>query len=159
MDAKLVVTAMLCLASPLAAQARPDFSGAWTLSKERSRLQLPQAAAIERGVVRIVHRGSLFRFHRSFVESGQEDTLSWELKTDGAEVTSQEGAQRVISRLYWEGDTLVFITRFVAPRGAATNTVRYRLKDRGRALEATESFRGPRLSYDNLWVFVRSKQQ
>jgi hypothetical protein len=31
--------------------------------------------------------------------------------------------------------------------------VRYALLEGGRVLRAEERFRGPRLSYDNLWVF------
>jgi hypothetical protein len=156
MRTAVTAAALLCLATALVAQTRPDFSGEWTLNKERSRLLAQQAAAIQRGVVQIEHRDPQFRFHRSFVSGVQEDTLTWELKTDGVEVTSQEGPRREISRLYWEGDTLVFVTRIIVPQGEATNTVHYRLKDAGRTLEAAESFRGPRFSYDNLWVFEKS---
>ena len=38
----------------------------------------------------------------------------------------------------------------------ATNKVVYHLSDDGRKLTATESFRGPRLKYDNVWVFDKS---
>lgn len=58
-----------------------------------------------------------------------------------------------MSRLYWEGDILVFVTRIVAPQGEATNIVHYSLREGGRVIEAAEKFRGPKLSYDNLWVF------
>ncbi len=147
--------ALLCVAAGLAAQTRPDFSGEWVLSKERSRLQVPQATSLDRGLVRIQHRDPQFRFHRVFVSGGQDDTLTWQLKTDGVEVAGENGQMRTFSRLFWEGDTLVFVTRFVSPRGEATNTVRYRLKDGGRTLEAHEVFRGPRFSYDNLWVLEK----
>ncbi len=155
MRALVSVAALLCVAGSLAAQARPDFSGEWVLNRQRSQLQMPGAAALERGLARIEHREPQFRFHRVWVYGGQEDTLSWERKTDGIEVAGNDGQMRTFSRLFWEGDTLVFVTRFVTPRGEATNTVRYRLKDGGRTLEAAESFRGPRVSYDNLWVLEK----
>ncbi len=147
--------ALLCLAASAGAQARPDFSGEWVLDKARSQLQLQQASALDSGVVRIAHKDPVFHFDRKFSSGGQHDTLVWELKTDGAEVVRVDGEQRVTSSLSWAGDTLVFLTRIVAPRGEATNTVRYTLEDGGRTLRAAESFRGPRLSYDNVWVLAK----
>lgn len=55
----------------------------------------------------------------------------------------------------WEGDTLVFTTRIVESGGESINIVRYRLLNAGRLLQAQERFRGPQLSYDNLWVLAR----
>ena len=63
------------------------------------------------------------------------------------------------SRLAWEGDVLVLHERLTAPQGEATNTVHYWLLDAGQTLEARESFRGPRLQYDNLWVFAKASRQ
>jgi hypothetical protein len=88
----------------------------------------------------------------------EDDSLSFELTTDDKEKISLEGNQKHISRMFWEGDTLVFITRIIAPLGEATNTVRYRLKENGRTLEAAEKFRGPRLKYDNLWVLEKKQK-
>ncbi len=155
MRALVSLAALLCVAGSLAAQARPDFSGEWVLSKERSRLQVPEAASLERGLVQIHHRDPQFRFHRVWVSGGQEDSLTWQLKTDGVEVAGSLDQMRTFQRLFWAGDTLVFVTRFLTPRGEATNTVRYRLTDEGRTLEAHEVFRGPRFSYDNLWVLEK----
>ncbi len=146
---------LLCLAASAAAQAKPDFSGEWVLDKAQSRLHPQMAAGLERGTVQIAHREPLFRFHRTFVEGGQEDTLTWELKTDGQDVKRTDGQQSRTQRLSWAGDTLVFLTRIVAPRGEATNLVRYTLEDSGRRLRAEESFRSPRITYDNVWVFVK----
>jgi hypothetical protein len=136
-------------------RVRPDFSGEWTLSKERSHFELAAARTIERGVVRIEHREPHFRFERTFTVGGAEDRVAYEMTADSSEVVSREGALTSRSRLYWVGDTLVYETRMVAPGGEATNVVRCSLLDGGSALRAMERFRGPRLSYDNLWVFER----
>jgi hypothetical protein len=44
------------------------------------------------------------------------------------------------------------VTRLVAPQGDAINVVHYRLAANGRELRAEEQFRGPKVSYDNVWV-------
>ncbi len=152
---RMLIPVLFSLALTAATQTRPDFSGSWTLNRERSTLQ-PPFASIERGIVRIAHREPDFSFHRSFVTAGREDTLGYELKTDGSEVERQEGAIRSVSALRWVGDTLMFVSRMVAPFGTAADTVFYRLLDGGRVLHADERFRGARVSYTNLWIFEKS---
>jgi hypothetical protein len=141
--------------SSVSAGGKPDFSGEWTLNKEKSKLENKQASNLEQATLRIEHREPLFKFHRTFTLGGKEDILSYELPTDGKEATGQEGEVKTFSKLYWEGDTLVYSTRLIAPWGEATNIVHYRLLDNGRLLQAEEQFRGRRLSYDNLWVFEK----
>ncbi len=153
--AHLLVPALSLLALAAATQAKPDFSGSWTLSRERSTLQAP-FSSIERGTVRIAHREPEFSFHRAFVTAGREDTLGYELKTDGSEVERQEGAIRSVSSLRWVGDTLMYLSRMTAPFGTAVDTVFYRLLNGGRVLQADERFRGARVSYTNLWIFEKS---
>ncbi len=133
---------------------RPDLSGTYTLVKARSTL-VPQAAALDSGVVRIEHREPAYRFHRVFFRGVAGDTLDYAGTTDGRESVIGEGEVRSTATLGWSGDTLVFAVRMEAPWGAATNVVRYALRDGGRTLEARETFRGARVSYDNVWVFER----
>jgi len=141
----------------MSAQQNIDFSGNWILSKERSKFQLKFFEKLEKAVVYIEHDEPLFRFTRVFTSEGQDNSLTYELTTDGKEKITQEGNQKYISQLYWEGETLIFFTRIESPQCEATNTVRYRLLNNGRTFQAEESFRGPRLKYDNLWVFEMEK--
>jgi hypothetical protein len=145
----------LLAAAPLVAQQKPDFSGEWTLNKEKSRLQYPEISAIERGTVTTVHKEPSFHFERVFFIHGREDTLQYDLSTTGEPKTTQEGRFTDVSKLYWDGDTPVLENRITGPQGEATNTVRYRLLDGGKTLEAEEHFRGPRHQHDNQWVFDR----
>lgn len=140
---------------PGSGEPRPDFSGHWTLSIESSTIDPRIGAGLERGVVEIVHRESSVAFRRTFTAKGRDDRSDYELTPDGAEKTRAEGAITRHSRLAWDGDALVLTERLVAPQGEASNIVRYRLLDAGRTLEAREQFRGPRLQYDNVWVFRR----
>jgi hypothetical protein len=135
---------------------RPDLSGAWILDAAASRLGLEAARTIERGTVSIEHGESRFRFSRVFEARGGAHRVSFDVSTDGSETESVEGERRISSRLHWEGDVLVAESRIVSPEGEATNVVRYRLLEDGRTLEASESFRGPRQGYDNLWILRRA---
>lgn len=139
----------------LFSQNKADFSGEWILNKERSQFQVKEFERLERGLIIIDHKEPLFRFERVFTSNGEEDRYTYELTTDGKEKTNQEGSQTLFSRLYWEGETLVFATRIIAPQGEATNTVRYGLIDEDRTLQAEEQFRGPRLKYDNIWILEK----
>ncbi len=75
-----------------------DFSGEWLLSKEKSHFQLKILDSLEKGVVYIDHKEPVFRFRRIFTSKGQDDSLTYELTTDGKEVTTQEGDQTYVSR-------------------------------------------------------------
>jgi hypothetical protein len=134
---------------------RPDFSGDWTLSLARSAIDPRIGAGLESGRLRITHTGSRLTFERVFVTKGKEDRSGYELATDGTETEKVEPPITRRSRLEWDGDVLVLQERLAAPQGEATNTVRYRLLDEGRTFEAREGFRGPKLRYDNVWVFEK----
>jgi len=137
-----------------AGQARPNFTADWTIDLTRSQLA-PPFGNITAGVAHIEHRDLTFSFSRTFTIDGRETTLKWSLATDGKETTGTEGGIPMRQTLTWSGDTLVFITIFQAPLGEARNSVRYRLLDGGTTLRADESFRGPRVTYDNVWVFTK----
>jgi hypothetical protein len=136
---------------------RPNFSGEWVLDLGRSRLDKP-FQAITSGVVTIEHREPAFSFSRTFIEKGSNSTVSYTLNTDGREVAGTDNGMPIRQTLTWSGQTLVFLTVYQAPLGEARNTVRYSLLDGGKTLRAEESFRGPRVSYDNIWMFTNSSR-
>ena len=140
---------LLALSAP--AQDKPNFSGVWVLNKAKSKL-IKELGDLQKGVISIEHYDSVFKFSRTFTIGGKDDSFSYELTTDGKEVVGEEGDRKLYSRLYWDGDALVYVTRLVAPQGDAINVVHYRLAATGRELRAEEQFRGPKLSYDNVWV-------
>ena len=157
MTRRTLLTAFLTGVVAVVAQGaqRPNFSGDWVLSPQRSHLDQRIAQGLKRGTVKITQTDSLFAFTRVFVVAGKEDRTGYELPLDGTEKAMSDGPIPHNSKLEWEGDALVLRERYKAPQGEATNTVRYRLIDNGRAIEAREVFRGPRLQYDNVWVFEK----
>jgi hypothetical protein len=134
---------------------RPDFSGSWKLDLEASRLQIPSP---DSGVFRIDHREPDFRLSRTFVRNGKEDTWSVDLTTDGKDKVQEDSAEVFRGCLTWEGNDLVLDSTITAGGRTASNVVRYHLSEDGRTLTATETFRGPRLKYNNVWVFKKESE-
>jgi len=141
------------MGEPKSREGKLDFSGEWSFNKEKSRWQLEALARLELAALSITHREPRFRLHRAFVIEGQRHEVAFDLTTDGNEIVRYEDERELRSRLRWEGDALVFTTRILTPAGEAINAVTYRMLPPGRQLEADERYRGPGLSYDNLWVF------
>ena len=150
----LFVSLVLATGTAAAAGEKPDFSGTWVFNAQKSRLQVP--ARLESAVFTIDHREPVFRFSRVFVVRDREDSLSYELTTDGLEKVEKQSDRTITSRLYWDGEVLVLQNRIVLLDGReATNTVRYRLLKNLQTLVAEEEFRGPIRRHDNLWVADR----
>lgn len=133
---------------------RPNFSGDWVFNPEKSKVQTHMK--LDSATFTIDHQEPEFRFSRVFVVGGQNNAFSYSLATDGKGKVEEQQDRTLHSRLYWDGDVLVFDVRIVLKDGReATNVVRYSLRDGGRTFVAEEKFRGPVLKYDNLWVADR----
>jgi hypothetical protein len=149
-----LIAAPSAAASSSAVFDKPNFSGDWVFNPEKSKLEIK--IKLESATFTIDHKEPDFRFSRVFVIGGKDNALAWALTTDGKEVVTVEDGRTDHSRLYWDGDVLVFDVRMVLKDGReATNVVRYSLRDGGRTFVAEEKFRGPVLKYDNLWVADR----
>ncbi len=147
-----ILSACLCFSdvSGTLDQKKPDFTGVWKLNSEKSKLQIPAPSS---GVFRIDHKEPAFHLSRTFMSNGKEDTWGIDLTTDGKEVVQQGTGETVRARLSWDGNDLVFDSKIILKDREASNIVKYHLSEDGKTFTATESFRGPRLKYDNVWVF------
>ena len=135
---------------------RPDFSGKWVFNAARSKLQIPVPQS---STFLIEHREPAFHLSRTHVYDGKGDTFAIDLSSDGRERVIREGPQVLHCRLYWEGTRLVFHTRIEMDGKEALNVVQYELSADGLTFTAHESFRGPKLKYDNVWVFDRAQPE
>ncbi len=149
-----IVTALAGASIAAQTASKPDFSGVWKLNLQKSKLQIP---APDSGVFRIEHKESIFHLSRTFVKSGQEDTWTVDFTTDGKEVVQEEKTETFRGRLSWKGSDLFLDSTISIKDRTATNVVRYHLSDDGRVLTAAEKFKGPRLKYENVWVFDKNK--
>ncbi len=148
-----LLCAALCVAA-LALAPKPDFSGVWIVNPEKSKLA--DWAQFDSTTITIEHKEPSFRFHRLSFKAGKKDETRWELTTDGVERVEKDAGRARYSRLKWDGDALVFHERVVLADGReASDTVRYTLTNGGKTFVAEESFRGPILKYDDLWVADR----
>jgi hypothetical protein len=153
----LSLSTLFFAGEPLPSSRHPNFSGRWVLDLQRSQLNPTQRKNLTQGVAIIKHEEASFDFHREFTVAGQNTKMAFTLTIDGREVYGNEDGMPTRSSASWSGEELILLTIYKAPLGAARSTVRYSLHDAGKTLHAEESFRGPRLTYDNLWVFSRSE--
>jgi hypothetical protein len=140
-----------------AAQARPNFTGDWTLDLKSSQLH-EDYRVLERGVVRIDHREPTFTYRRTFFVKGQPSEGSYEVTTDGREHRGvSPNGSATVSTMHWEQAVAVVQQRISDPKvGQLNNKVRYELIDDGRTLRATEDFDGGGRSHHNVWIFRRN---
>jgi len=155
MIATIALAAVLTLAVGAGQNAaKPDFSGVWNLNLQKSKLQIP---APDSGVFNIDHKEPSFHLARTFVKDGKNDNWSIDLTTDGKEVVQEEKTETFRGRLRWDGNDLVLDSTISLKDRTATNVVRYHLSDDDQTLTATENFKGPRLKYENVWVFDKNR--
>lgn len=138
------------------AQQKPDLSGEWKLDRQASMLSPVVAPTVQSGVLRIEHREPRLASHLTIVFSDKPVESKFELLSDGREVATTYGGQRIVSSLRWDGDALVATWRIQGPDGEMTISFRYELQDGGRRLRAAEQLRGGGRDQDNVWVFERS---
>jgi hypothetical protein len=131
---------------------KPDFSGSWRFSPQKSRLQIPQPTEAR---FQIEHREPAFHLTRTLQFGDKGNTISLHLTTDGKASVQALGEMQARIRVYWDGSELVLDSIITAGGNTGTNLVRYSLQDEGRTFVARESFRSKTHNYDNLWVFDR----
>ena len=148
----VVVTAAGVLAGAWVALQERNFSGEWVLNTAKSKIATP---GIQAGTVRIEHKETAFSFQRTFTTADGPDTSRYDLVIGGSEKVERSGSETRHSRMYWEAGQLVLDEKIEIGGRTATNVVHYSLEDGGRTLVARESFRAPKLQYDNVWVFDR----
>lgn len=149
-----------CLALFLAscsssASQRPNFTGEWVIDKAATKIEAFDISRLESASFVIDHREPNFKFQRTWVLDGKKQLASYELLTDGKEVTLSNLGLGTYARLYWEGDALVFAARIGGADGDSTDTVHYRLTAGGSRLEADESHRSPSWNHDDHWVATK----
>ena len=148
----LIMVAWLAGAVAAQAPARPNFTGVYEFSPQRSQRQVPAPTS---STFRLEHQGTTFKLSRTHVYDGKPDTWGIELTIGGPEVEETSGGQTVRVCAYWQGNDLVFDSTVTIKDRRATNVVTYHLSDDGRTLTAKEVFRGPIVNYDNVWVFEK----
>ncbi|MGB9605158.1 MAG: hypothetical protein ACPL88_04680 [Bryobacteraceae bacterium] len=126
------------LASMLAAQPKPDFSGTWKLDSASSNfgaLPAPQSSTLK-----IAHKDPELKFVSITVGDSGERTYELTFTTDGKECTNFVGNVEVRSVVKWDGDALTMEHK--AAGGEVTLGDRWVLSDGGATLTITRHWSG-----------------
>ena len=134
------------------AGSKPDFSGTWVFQPDRSSLE---SRVPDSSIFTIDHQDPHWHIERTHVFGGREDTLGFELLTDGVPVVREIRGVELHMRLHWEEDTLVFESSYTQDGEETNVVVRYRLADEGRTFIAEERMEEKGDSHRNTWVFER----
>jgi hypothetical protein len=135
----------------VATSAKPDFSGEWVFDRNASHLT-GGAAAMETGVLRIDHCDPKCGFQIRMTAGSETVERAWEISVSGEIAPVGSG---FYSRLFWEGDVLVFDCGSKGPDETWSMLWRYQLTDSGRRLHAVEQMRGRGSDLDNTWIFEK----
>ena len=130
---------------------KPDFSGEWVLDRQASHLT-GGAAAMDSGVLRIDHRDPKCHFHISMSAAGESVERAWESSLSDEIQVVHSG---FYSRLFWEGNAMVFECGSKDADETWNMVWRYELQDSGQRLRAVEQMRGRGGDFDNIWIFEK----
>ena len=130
---------------------KPDFSGEWALDRQASHLT-GGASAIETGVLRIDQRGPKCGFQISMRAGGESVEREWESSLSDEIPVVDRG---FYSRLFWDGDALVFECGSKGADETWSMLWRYELLESGQRLRAVEQMRGRGGDFDNTWIFEK----
>lgn len=131
--------------------AKPDFSGDWVLDRHASHLT-GGPSAMETGVLRIDHRDPKCGFQIRMSAGGESVERAWESALSDEIPVVESG---FYSRLFWEGDVLIFECGSKGADETWSMLWRYQLLDSGRRLQAVEQMRSRGGDFDNTWIFEK----
>ena len=131
-----ILIATLAVAELLAAAPKPDFSGTWKLDPQRSRYNA-KVPAPKSVTLAVEHRDPRLRIDMTTVTANGSQNYSFELTTDGTEVTKTIDGQPVTAQVRWgdiDGTRLVLTIKQSLPSGTMETSRTLRLGDKGKIL-------------------------
>src|SRR5674476_1248885 len=131
-----ILIATLAVAELLAAAPKPDFSGTCKLDTQRSRYNAKVPAPKSVTLV-VEHRDPRLRIDMTTVTANGSQNYSFELTTDGTEVTKTIDGQPVTAQVRWgdiDGTRLVLTIKQSLPSGTMETSRTLRLGDKGKIL-------------------------
>lgn len=135
MAASLHTALTLLLAAavaPLEVPSPPNLTGTWILQVAES--DFAPLPAPERRTDIITHDEPRLVIQRMTVAQGQEASLELTYSVDGEPHENDAGGAVAVSRLNWDGNTLVVITTVSGMQGEVVLTDRYSLSPDGQTL-------------------------
>jgi hypothetical protein len=131
--ALLIATTVWLIASIAAAQTKPDFSGAWKIKSEKSKIEAIDD--IRNIIFKIKHKDPGFSQSVIVTRGGGDQTFEEKYTTDGKESDVKISSGTVKATAKWEGDTLTIEHK--SETGAILNRRKYTLSADGKTLTLT----------------------
>jgi len=142
-----------------APQAKPNLSGTWIFSPQKSALKVPPPSSM---TLQIAQNDPEVNFSRTQVYGDQNYAWKLDIVADGQkEVVQDSPGYTTRSRVYWQGNAMVIDSKITASDGTAvSDVVTYSLIDGGKTLEAVERqvTVGAKGSTTNKWVYEKKAQ-
>jgi hypothetical protein len=150
----LVVAVVVVAAAALFAQAKPNFTGEWTLVPAKSDFGMMPAPSS--AVQKITHNEPQLKVVNT--QTGDQGTMTTEstYTTDGKECLNKGPMEtQVKSKLKWDGDVLVVDSAMDFQGTPVTITNRMALGDAGKTLTVNVHFSAPMGEGDAKMVFEK----
>jgi hypothetical protein len=150
----LCAAAVLTIALSAGAFAKPNYSGNWKMSLDKSDLgPMPPPEKFERS---ITHEDPSLSW--SQVQVGQQGEVKTEMKytTDGKPSTNKTARGEVTGTAAWDGEVLTITTKREFQGGEMTQAERWNLSEDGKTLTINNKITAPQGEFD--LKFVLEKQ-
>ncbi len=137
-------------------QSKPDFSGTWVFSPQKSSLKVPPPTSM---TLQIEQKDPQISLVRKQLYGDQSFDWKLDAATDGQkEVVQDSPGYSTSSKVYWQGTALVIDSMISATDGTKiSDVVTYSLEDGGKLLEGVErqTAIGGKGSAINKWVYEK----
>jgi hypothetical protein len=138
---RAVVTCVMVILCTTVAQAKPNFSGSWTMNASRS--DFGAIAKPTSLVQQVTHNDPDLRVVTTQVGEMGDFTLEFSYTTDGKECVNKFRDIERKSTVKWEGDTLVFESRMDLRGNVVTVIETWSLSQDGKTLTSNRLLKGP----------------
>jgi hypothetical protein len=138
-----VISAALLFGLPaiVAAQTKPNFSGAWKAAIAKS--DFGPMPAPQSSVSKITHEDPKLKISTTLVSDSGEITFEMVFTTDGAENVNKMGPMEMRSKLRWEGAELIIESKATSDRGEFKANERWSLSEDRKTLKIVRTWSGP----------------
>src|SRR4051812_48416750 len=132
------------------AQAKPNFTGDWTLNATKS--DFGPMPAPDKMTMKVDHKDPAMNVSQT--QSGPQGEMSYDSKysTDGTETTNTFGPMEAKSTAKWEGDVLVVNTKLNAQGTEISIVSRWALSEDGKTITQSAHLNSPQGEIDLKYV-------
>ncbi len=137
----------------MAADSKPNFSGAWTLMVAKS--DFGSAPAPQSMTTQIDHREPEIKVHSTITSAQGGYSSDYKYVTDGRENSNNVRGSDIKSRVTWEGATLKVAAHAVAGGSQVEFTDHWNLSPDRKTLTMTRAINGPQGRVEQRYIYEK----